>query len=208
MLEKGVTHTKRRLHKVGYFAELMTGNEEIDQSIRPLLKLSREHILRAQKLDYALVGSLERDPLLAERLKRLRTVPGVDPDHRADVGTGDRQRCSLPVDQAGHQLLRAVRSGKQFSFGSQIRCRRWYRSTNRIRSDSSSASQASEMMCSWGCRIETVPSALPWEMIANRIYSVGRQSAENRIWGYFRVGGDSPGTKQAEMLVRAYLPGT
>jgi hypothetical protein len=57
----------------------MAGNEEIDQSIRPLVKLSREHIVRAQKLDYALVSSLERDPLLAERLKRLRTVPGVGP---------------------------------------------------------------------------------------------------------------------------------
>jgi transposase len=79
LMEKGVTHTKRRLHKVGYFAELMAGNEEIDQSIRPLLKLSREHIVRAQKLDYALVSSLERDPLLVERLKRLRTVPGVGP---------------------------------------------------------------------------------------------------------------------------------
>jgi transposase len=77
LMEKGVTHTKRRLHKVGYFAELMSENKEIDASIRPLLKLSREHIVRAQKLDYALVSSLERDPLLAERLKRLRTVPGV-----------------------------------------------------------------------------------------------------------------------------------
>jgi transposase len=57
----------------------MSSNEEIDQSIRPLLKLSREHIVRAQKLEYALVSSLERDPLLTERLKRLRTVPGVGP---------------------------------------------------------------------------------------------------------------------------------
>ena len=52
----------------------MAGNEEID-CVRPLLKLSRETINRTQKLDYALVSSLERDPLLAERLKRLRTVP-------------------------------------------------------------------------------------------------------------------------------------
>jgi len=57
----------------------MSGNEEIDASIRPLLKLSREHIVRAQKLDYALVSSLERAPLLVERLERLRTVPGVGP---------------------------------------------------------------------------------------------------------------------------------
>jgi hypothetical protein len=38
-----------------------------------LLKLSRETINRSQKLDYALISSLERDPLLAERLERLRT---------------------------------------------------------------------------------------------------------------------------------------
>jgi transposase len=40
--------------------------------------LSRQHIERAQKLEYALISSLERDPLLKER-RRLRTVPGVGP---------------------------------------------------------------------------------------------------------------------------------
>src|SRR5664279_3174303 len=78
LMETGVSYNKQRLHKVGYFTELMAGNEEID-CVRPLLKLSRETINRSQKLDYALVSSLERDPLLAERLKRLRTVPGVGP---------------------------------------------------------------------------------------------------------------------------------
>src|ERR1700676_1231204 len=79
LMETGVSYNKRRLHKVGYFDELMSGNEEIDASIRPLLKLSRETINRSQKLDYALVSSLERDPLLKERLERLKTVPGVGP---------------------------------------------------------------------------------------------------------------------------------
>jgi transposase len=79
LMETGVSYNKRRLHKVSYFAELMSDNEEINASVRPLLKLSREHIVRAQKLDYALVSSLERDPALAERLERLRTVPGVGP---------------------------------------------------------------------------------------------------------------------------------
>ena len=46
-----VSYNKQRLHKVGYFAELMAGNEEID-CVRPLL-LSRETINRTQKLDYA-----------------------------------------------------------------------------------------------------------------------------------------------------------
>jgi transposase len=44
-----------------------------------LLKLSREHILRAQQLDYALIVSLEQDSLLSDRLRRLRTIPGVGP---------------------------------------------------------------------------------------------------------------------------------
>jgi transposase len=79
LLETGVSHNKQRLHKVGYFRELLSSNEEVHENIRPLLRLSRETIVRCQKTEYALVSSLERDPLLAERLKRLRTVPGVGP---------------------------------------------------------------------------------------------------------------------------------
>ena len=78
LLETGVSHNKQRLHKVGYFRELLS-SEEVHENIRPLLQLSRETIVRCQKTEYALVSSLERDPLLAERLKRLRTVPGVGP---------------------------------------------------------------------------------------------------------------------------------
>jgi transposase len=57
----------------------MSGNDEVNESIRPLLKLSRETVVRSQRLDYALVSSLERDSLLGERLERLRTIPGVGP---------------------------------------------------------------------------------------------------------------------------------
>ena len=42
LMETGVSYNKSRLHKVGYFAELLSSNEEVNQSIRPLLKLSRE----------------------------------------------------------------------------------------------------------------------------------------------------------------------
>jgi transposase len=79
LMETGVSYNKQKLHKVGYFAELLSSNEEVHESVRPLLKVSRDTIVRAQRLDYALVTSLEHDPLLAERLKRLRTVPGVGP---------------------------------------------------------------------------------------------------------------------------------
>jgi transposase len=79
LLETGVSHNKQRLHKVRYFQELISNQEEVPESIRPLLKLSRETIVRCQNTEYALVSSLQRDPLLAERIKRLRTVPGVGP---------------------------------------------------------------------------------------------------------------------------------
>ncbi|HEY1963365.1 MAG TPA: IS110 family transposase [Acidobacteriaceae bacterium] len=79
LMETGVSYNKQRLHKVGYFAELMSTNDEVSESIRPLLNLSRGMIRRSQKLDYDLVSSLERDPVLKERLRRLRTVPGVGP---------------------------------------------------------------------------------------------------------------------------------
>jgi len=72
LMETGVSHNKQRLHKVGYFRELLSSNEEVHENIRPLLRLSRETIVRCQKTEYALVSSLQRDPLLAERIKRLR----------------------------------------------------------------------------------------------------------------------------------------
>src|ERR1700724_2225868 len=79
LMETGASYNKQRLHKVGYFRELLSSNEEVHESIRPLLRLSRETIVRCQKTEYALVSSLQRDPVLAERIKRLRTVPGVGP---------------------------------------------------------------------------------------------------------------------------------
>src|SRR6202158_535698 len=79
LMETGVEHNKQRLHKVRYFHELLSTNQEVHPCIRPLLKISRETIERCQKTDYALVSSLQRDPVLAERIKRLRTIPGVGP---------------------------------------------------------------------------------------------------------------------------------
>ena len=67
LMETGVSYNKLRLHRMGYFAELMSTNEEVSESIRPLLRLCREHIDRAIRLDTALLRSLEQDPLLSEQ---------------------------------------------------------------------------------------------------------------------------------------------
>ena len=52
LMETGVSHNKQRLHKVKYFRELLTTNEDIHGSVRPLLRLSRETIVRLQKTEY------------------------------------------------------------------------------------------------------------------------------------------------------------
>ena len=77
LMKTGVSHNQRRLHKVGYFGELLASNEEVNESIRPLLQVSRDTVVRLQKAECALVSSLQRDPLLAERIQRLKTIPGV-----------------------------------------------------------------------------------------------------------------------------------
>src|SRR5438094_2336906 len=49
LMEKGVSNNKHRLHKVGYFRELLSSNAEVNESIRPLLRVSRDSIVRLQK---------------------------------------------------------------------------------------------------------------------------------------------------------------
>jgi transposase len=91
LLETGVTYNKRRLHKVGYFGEMMSTNADITDAVRPLLNPTRGMIRPSGKLEYDLVSSLERDPLLREWLRRLRTVLG-GLDHGTHPGPGDRRK--------------------------------------------------------------------------------------------------------------------
>lgn len=45
LMEIGVSHNRQRLHKVGYFRELLSTNDEAHQSIRPLLRLSSQTLV-------------------------------------------------------------------------------------------------------------------------------------------------------------------
>jgi transposase len=79
LMESGVVYNKQKLHKVGYFKELMTTNPDIREGLRPLLTICRETIVRLGKTEGALVRSLARDPLLSDRVERLMTIPAVGP---------------------------------------------------------------------------------------------------------------------------------
>jgi Transposase IS116/IS110/IS902 family len=79
LMEAGVSYNKRKLHKAGYFRELLASNPEINESLRSLLRQCREMVVRLGKMESALIHSLQQDPLLVERVERLMSIPGIGP---------------------------------------------------------------------------------------------------------------------------------
>src|SRR5437899_8631391 len=96
LMETGVNYNKQRLHKAGYFRELLATNPDIDEGLRSLLRVCRETVVRLGKTESALVRSLERDSLLMERVERLMTIPAVGPITALDwaLEVGDAKRFS------------------------------------------------------------------------------------------------------------------
>lgn len=79
LMEAGVTYNKQKLHRAGYFRELLASNPHIDEGLCSLLRSCRETVVRLQRTESALVRSLERDRLLMDRVERLMTIPAVGP---------------------------------------------------------------------------------------------------------------------------------
>jgi len=79
LMEAGISYNKQGLHKAGYFRELLATNPNIDEGLRPLLRLCRETVVRLGKTESALVRSLARDRLLVDRVERLMSIPAIGP---------------------------------------------------------------------------------------------------------------------------------
>jgi len=79
LMEAGVSYNKQKLHKVGYFRELLATNPDINEGLGSLLRVCRETVVRLQRTESALVRSLERDSLLMDRVERLMTIPAAGP---------------------------------------------------------------------------------------------------------------------------------
>jgi transposase len=54
-----LSYNKQKLHKVGYFRELLATKQDTDEGLKPLLRLCRETVLRLGKTESALAPSLE-----------------------------------------------------------------------------------------------------------------------------------------------------
>ena len=76
-MEVGAPYDKKRLHAKGYFGQLMTGLEEVPESVRHLLALSRSNLELFDGLQRSLTSALAADPSLAERVARLMRIRGV-----------------------------------------------------------------------------------------------------------------------------------
>lgn len=79
LMEAGVSYSKQRLHRAGYFRELLASNQDLNEGLKPLLRLCRETVVRLGKTESTLVRSLQHDSLLVERVERLMTIPAVGP---------------------------------------------------------------------------------------------------------------------------------
>src|SRR3984893_3583323 len=79
LMEAGVSYNKQKLHKAGYFRELLASNPDINEGLCSLLRVCRETVVRLQRTESALVRSLERDSWRMDRVERLMTIPAVGP---------------------------------------------------------------------------------------------------------------------------------
>jgi transposase len=77
LMETGTEYNKERLHGEKYFSELLNQLQEVPESVKDLLRLSRGAVEMFQRTQQQLVVRLQNDPMLAERVARLQSIRGV-----------------------------------------------------------------------------------------------------------------------------------
>ena len=77
LMENGVEYSKSKLHQKQYFRELVDGLEEVPEAVRSVLRYGRGSLEMFQTTQRLLLKGLSANPLLAERVRLLETIPGV-----------------------------------------------------------------------------------------------------------------------------------
>ena len=108
LMETGVSYNKQRLHKVKYFRELLTTNQDIDESVRPLSQTeprddrsAAENGIRVGQFSATRPAAIGKNPASPDSAWR-------GPHHHSDLGFGDGGHFTFPVDPTRHQLLWAL----------------------------------------------------------------------------------------------------
>lgn len=77
LMETGATYDKRRLHGRKYFDDLLQRIEDVPESVKGLLKLSRSSLEMFEAIQKKLVKTLREEKLIHERVQRLMSIKGV-----------------------------------------------------------------------------------------------------------------------------------
>lgn len=77
LMEVGATYDKRRLHGKAYFNCLIERVEDVPESVKGLLKLSRSSLDMFTAVQKKLIKVLKEDDLIGQRVERLMSIQGV-----------------------------------------------------------------------------------------------------------------------------------
>jgi transposase len=80
LIGNGVLYETRRLHRKKYFRDLLADVDTVrilDRELKQLIEFGRAELERLQAMDRGIVAYLLSDPLLSERVERLRSIRGV-----------------------------------------------------------------------------------------------------------------------------------
>jgi len=77
LMETGTIYAKRRLHGRKYFESLLERIEDVPESVKDLLRLSRSSLEMFEAVQKKLVKILREDKQIHDRVQRLMTIRGV-----------------------------------------------------------------------------------------------------------------------------------
>lgn len=77
LMMNGIEYDSRRLHRKNYFSELLTELSQTPESIRWMMEQSRQGVEIFSRAQKEIVTTLERNPLLCQRVERLKTIEAV-----------------------------------------------------------------------------------------------------------------------------------
>src|SRR5580658_10565588 len=79
LMESGTAFNKEKLHGKKYFANLMKTLEEVPESVKDLLRMSRGSMEMFESTQKQLIKRLLAEPALQQRVERLLSIRGVGP---------------------------------------------------------------------------------------------------------------------------------
>jgi transposase len=77
LMEVGATYSKEKLHRRKYFDTLLERIEDVPDSVKSMLQLSRSSLEMFEAVQKKLVRTLREDKLIRERVERLMSIKGV-----------------------------------------------------------------------------------------------------------------------------------